>query len=126
MFYGAGAVIWLGLTAYCVFDLSATDESLVRNLPKLMWVWVILFMPIIGSVAWLALGRPVNASFTPGSTQPRPRSTYQRPPSLPPAGPGPEDSPEFMTDLEERRLAAWERDLRRREDELRRKQQDES
>lgn len=73
-----------------------------------------IFIPTIGSVAWLALGRPLSASWRPGDTRrrPPPRRTL-----------GPEDLPDFPAtrpdDDRDRRLRQWEEELRRRERDLR-------
>jgi hypothetical protein len=125
LFYGGGivALALLLLWVYCIFDVISTDEALTRNMPKMMWLIIVIFLPTVGSVAWLALGRPQNAGLTPGDTryyQPPPRRLPQAPPK------GPEDSPEFMTGLDgrARELKKWEEDLKRREDELRRREED--
>ena len=101
----AVVALWL----YCIFDVIASDEALVRNLPRTLWLILVIFLPTIGSVAWLALGRPLYASWRPGDTRRRP------PPRR--AVLGPEDTPDFPSRAEdrERRLRAWEEDLRRRE-----------
>lgn len=115
-FFGVGlaGLITLAIWLYAVFDVIKTDESLVRNMPKHLWLIVIIFIPFIGSLAWLMLGRPEKAGFQPGDTQ------YRRP--IRPQGP--EDSPTFMSDLDERskRLRRWEDELKQREDELKRKE----
>ncbi|MDQ3956300.1 MAG: PLD nuclease N-terminal domain-containing protein [Actinomycetota bacterium] len=116
MAYGIGALVTLALWVYCIFDIIATEEALMRNMPKIFWLIIVIFLPIIGSLAWLLLGRPPSAGFAPGDTNPRP------PPR--PRGPiGPEDSPDFLRNLDNRskKLRDWEADLRRRERELREK-----
>ena len=129
MIYGGGllAFITLVLWVYCILDVIATEESLVRNMPKVLWLVIVIFLPTIGSVAWLALGRPANASLRPGDSSPRraPRLGDSTPRAL--RRPlGPEDSPEFMGSLGEResKLRDWEEDLKRREEELRRRRDD--
>lgn len=123
MFYGGGivALALLLFWIYCIFDVISTDESLTRNMPKFVWLVVVILLPTVGSVAWLALGRPQKAGPAPGATR------YQQPPRrLPKAPPkGPEDSPEFMSGLDghARELKKWEEDLKRREDELRRREE---
>ncbi len=124
-------VLLLGLWIYCIFDVIATDEALTRNLPKGFWLLIVFFLPDIGSLAWLLLGRPLYAGWRPGDTTRRtpPRRVVgpeDRPdfpagpmrPLLPPSSPAPLDS-------HEDRLASWERDLRRREEELRRREEGE-
>jgi phospholipase D-like protein len=118
---GVFAFAVLALWVYCIVDVISSDETLVRNLPKLLWLLLVIFLPTVGSIAWLILGRPQNASFVPGDQRPR-------------TGPGagrrfvpPDDSPEFLSALDERsrELRKWEEDLKRREDELRKRQEDE-
>jgi len=73
------------LWVYALLDAIATDESLVRNLPKLLWIVLILFVPLVGPIAWLMLGRPLYAGWRPGDTTSRPTRRYR----------GPEDDPDF-------------------------------
>ena len=117
--FGPGllGLVVMALWIYCILDVIATENSLVRNLPKGMWLLLVIFLPMIGSVAWLALGRPMYAGWRPGDTTVRPTR-----PVL-----GPEDRPDFPRRAsldpppdDAARLEAWEADLRRREEELRR------
>ncbi len=106
-----GFLLWV----YCIFDVIAADQSLVRTLPKMTWLIIVVLTNAVGAVAWLALGRPENLSFRPGSTDYRaPRRPV-----------GPEDRPDFLTrtDDRSRQLRAWEEDLERRESELRRREE---
>ncbi|NNE72089.1 MAG: PLDc_N domain-containing protein [Acidimicrobiales bacterium] len=65
-----GVILFL-LWVWCVLDVIATDQAQMRNLPKMAWLLVVLIVPGVGSVAWLALGRPINAGWTPGATYTR-------------------------------------------------------
>lgn len=117
--FGGGIVglAILLLIIYSVFDAIRSDEALIRNLPKVFWVLLIIFTGPIGAVAWLVLGRPERAPRTPGTTD------FQAPRK--PVGP--EDSPSFMSALEEKkRLEKWEEELRLREEKLRRQEEGES
>ena len=58
MLYGGFFVIELCLLVYCALSVIATPEHEVRNLPKLTWLLLVLFFPIVGSIAWLVAGRP--------------------------------------------------------------------
>ncbi|HZQ85040.1 MAG TPA: PLD nuclease N-terminal domain-containing protein [Acidimicrobiales bacterium] len=124
LFDGAFGLAMLGLWVYCIFDVITTDDSLVRNLPKLLWVAIVLLIPDIGSIAWLVAGRPQKASFRiAGAPYGPARETIRRP----------DDGPRFddldgMNDIvrerEERsRLRMWEEQLRRREEELRKREE---
>ena len=122
--FGLVPIIMLALWIYCILDVIATDEALARNLSKGMWLLIVIFLPDIGSLAWLLLGRPLYAGWRPGDTTRRPTKRVI----------GPEDRDDFPTrsapppprpvDSRERELRAWEEQLRRREEELRRREQD--
>ena len=116
--FGIVPLLLFALWLYCIFDAIAADPVLVRNLPKGVWIILVIFLPDIGSLAWLALGRPLYASWRPGDATPR------RPPPRRPIGV--EDTPAFPArppkpEEHEERLRAWEEDLRRREREIRKK-----
>ena len=55
---GLLSLVVLGLWIFCLIDVITTDESLCRNLSKTMWVLLVLFLPAVGSLAWLIAGRP--------------------------------------------------------------------
>jgi hypothetical protein len=59
--YAVVSVLMFGFVLYCVLDLVLTDESRVRNLPKLVWLLLIVIVPLIGGIAWLVGGRPEGA-----------------------------------------------------------------
>ena len=67
-----GALVALALWVYCVLDVIATEEMLIRNLPKTVWLLIVIFVPTIGALAWLMLGRPPYAGLRPGDTSIRP------------------------------------------------------
>jgi hypothetical protein len=66
-------VVWI----YAVFDVIGTDEILMRNLPKMAWMFIVTFIPTVGAVAWFALGRPIGAGFSPGLARPSPNRSWQ-------------------------------------------------
>jgi hypothetical protein len=116
-FAGGGLIgfLLIALWLYCIFDVIATDEILVRSLPKMAWLFIVIILPDIGSIAWLALGRPQYAGWRPGDTEGRQTRRVV----------GPEDRPDFSRrsgsePADATRLEAWEADLQRREQELRR------
>ena len=113
---GLIGILAVALWAYCIFDVISTEEALMRNMPKVMWLIVVILLPTVGAVAWLLLGRPIGAGLRPGDTTPH--RPARRPAPRPMA---PDDDPTFLARLDEetRRLRAWEDDLKRREDELR-------
>ncbi len=81
-------VLW----AYAIVDVLATEPRRVRRLPKLVWGVVVLAVFGVGAIAWLALGRPRNASWRPGGVRDRvPRRFI-----------GPEDQPDWEPPLRPR------------------------
>ena len=48
-----GFVIWV----YTLVDCIRTDESRVRGLPKIAWVFIIILLPLVGSVLWFLIGK---------------------------------------------------------------------
>ncbi|MEU4807344.1 PLD nuclease N-terminal domain-containing protein [Actinosynnema sp. NPDC023587] len=73
MFYFGGffGVLMLGLWLFCLVDVITTAVGGHRNLPKTAWLLIVLFFPLVGSIAWLVAGRPVRASGRAGA--------YERP-----------------------------------------------
>lgn len=116
MIFGDGilGIALLVLWVFCVLDVIATEDALVRHLPKMVWVILVIILPDIGSIAWLLLGRPEGAGFRIGSRVGVHRPTRRVV--------GPEDSPDFIASLERTRLAGWEKELKAREEELRRRE----
>jgi len=118
-FVGGGLIgfVLIAVWIYCIFDVISTDEILVRSLPKMAWLIIVVILPSIGSIAWLALGRPVFAGWRPGGTSERPTRRVV----------GPEDRPDYSSRSrppDNDQLEAWEADLLRREQELRSRKPD--
>lgn len=55
---GAFGLFLLGLEIFCLIDVISADEGRIRYLPKIPWLLIVLFFPLVGSVAWLVVGRP--------------------------------------------------------------------
>lgn len=117
-------VIQIVLAVLALISCLSAEEGEIRGLPRLVWVLIILFFPLVGSIAWFLAGRPVDPARRSGTWRPgggfpereRPRQV------------APDDDPEFLRSLraEQTRkdselFERWEEDLRRREDELRRR-----
>jgi len=52
------AIITLALMIFSIIDCSRTAENNIRSLPKWAWLVIIVFVPAIGSLAWIIAGRP--------------------------------------------------------------------
>ena len=53
-----------------------SPEPEIRALPKIVWLLIVLFVPTIGSIAWLIAGRPVGNHRPASNTR---YSEYDRP-----------------------------------------------
>ncbi|MBX5484970.1 MAG: PLDc_N domain-containing protein [Myxococcaceae bacterium] len=125
--YGLMFLVDMALIVIALIDCLSTDEYAVRNLPKAVWVLLILLFSPVGPIVWFVAGRPEKARggaagiWRAGSGFPE----YERPRPRPI---GPDDDPDFLRKLsraeDEEMLRKWEADLRRREEELRRREKE--
>lgn len=110
LFDGGLALIAIAFWLFCLIDVITTPEQQCRNLPKLAWVLIVLFLAEIGGIVWLVAGRSWE-SRPPADRAPRPsqRRTGR--------ANNPDDDEEFLAGLraraEEQRRRA--RDAQRRE-----------
>ncbi|MFE2377811.1 PLDc N-terminal domain-containing protein [Streptomyces sp. NPDC059398] len=114
----------LAVWIYAFIDCLNTPEEEVRGLPKVIWVLIILLFGevLVGPVAWIVAGRnrrgPAGAGPAGGGRRRDGRAGWT----------APDDNPEFLDSLraehrtDESLLKDWEADLRRRENELRRRE----
>ena len=85
-----------GIAATALFTIFVTvfaasaDKNSVRVLPKMAWVALCLFVPIVGGLLYLILGRPISDETSRPSPS-RGRRTV-----------APDDDPQFLRDLERR------------------------
>jgi hypothetical protein len=64
-------VLMFALWVFCLVDVIGSRDYQVRNLSKTTWLLVVLFFPLVGSIAWLAAGRPDSSAPA--------RSRWERP-----------------------------------------------
>jgi hypothetical protein len=72
-----GFVVWV----FTLVDCLRTDASRVRGLPKIAWVFVVIPLPLVGSVLWFFIGKDRR-----NRTAPRPATKQQ----------APDDDPAFL------------------------------
>ena len=115
MLYGGGAVVVveLALVVYCVLNIITTPEHQIRNLPKLLWLLLVLLFPLIGGISWLIAGRPQGATRSlPYKGNAGVPAEYDRPGRA--AAYAPDDDAAFLASLkaradEQRRVAEQQR-----------------
>lgn len=44
-----------------IVDIACTDDREVRGLPRVLWIFIVLLLPLAGSIAWFIAGRPAAA-----------------------------------------------------------------
>jgi hypothetical protein len=124
IFMGEGLfLVELVLLVYCVLNIATTPEHEVRNLPRMVWLLLVVVLPLAGGIAWLAAGRPL------GPPQPRPRaravpSAYDRPGRATAASP--DDDVAFLEGLRARADAQREAAARERRAALEREEAERS
>lgn len=85
-------VLLAALTLFALFDALLTPAHRVRALPRWGWALVVLLLPLLGPVLWLALGRlparraEVARPSSPDDDEDFLRSLRRRPDG--PGGPG--------------------------------------
>ncbi|MFB8029078.1 MULTISPECIES: PLD nuclease N-terminal domain-containing protein [unclassified Streptomyces] len=121
----------LALTIFAFIDCLNTPEDEAKHLPKVAWVFIILLFWVVGPIVWLAAGK-VRAVPAGGRTP----SEWHRGNRT--AWVAPDDNPDFLKSLkdegkkgegeqdgstrDEALLKDWEADLRRREEEIKRRE----
>lgn len=118
---GLVAILLFGFWIWAILDVIATEAEICRNLPKGVWLILVLILPDIGSLAWVLLGRPEKGSWRPGSTdfaKPRRPIAYEDHPRY---SSTPEITDRHSQELD-RRLDAWETEQRMKKAELDRRE----
>lgn len=79
--------VWLLFTVFVTVFAASAKKNEVRNLPKWAWILVCLFVPVIGGLLYLVLGRPTG----------RPRQRFGKTKII-----APDDDPTFLRDLSDK------------------------
>ncbi|UQX87301.1 PLDc N-terminal domain-containing protein [Jatrophihabitans telluris] len=125
---GAGLILLL-LWLFCLIDVITTDADRCRNLPKVVWVLIVVLLFDIGCIAWLVAGHPWDSRKTSGlaykGNKGRDLSSrypeYERPGRF--AATNPDDDDAFLAEVKARAERQREAYRAQRSEELRREQQ---
>jgi hypothetical protein len=127
--YSLFMLLDLALMVVALIDCLSAEEFAVRALPRVVWVLVILLFSPVGAIGWFVAGRPARAVRMSNGEMWRPGSGFpeaERPGRGRPTAP--DDDPEFLSRVarsrneDEAMMNAWQADLRRREEELRKRE----
>jgi hypothetical protein len=98
------AVAVLAIYVYGLVDVIRTDATLTRGFSKPTWIIIVVFLPLIGAALWFLIGRPRYDAPV--------QQTYSHPTA-------PDDDPDFLRNLEQRRRNQAEADrLRKLKDDM--------
>ena len=106
------SLLLLAAMVFAIVDIVLRDNAEIKHLPKVAWLFLVILVPLLGTVLWFTLGRDVPQRLS------RPRPTCVSRPagvSRPAAPPAPSRGRDVRTT--EQRLADLEREIE--EDRLR-------
>ncbi len=96
----AGVLFAIALYIYFIIDVLRTPRGETRSLPKYVWLLLVVLIPLLGGLFWLALGRVWPS---PGSRFGRNRAPM-----------APDDDPKFLKQLSD---DVWVQKMQKRRDE---------
>lgn len=99
-FDGGVALIFFAVWVFCIIDVITTPEDAVRNLPKLVWLFIVILLADVGSIAWLVAGR--NWNTQPADLRYKGNRGRQDSRRLRMNGTNPDDDEEFLRGLRAR------------------------
>jgi hypothetical protein len=92
-----GVLVLVALYIYFIIDVLRTPSGETRSLPKFVWLLLVVLVPVVGGLLWLALGRVWPA---PGTRFGRRRGPL-----------APDDDPTFLKQIGD---DAWVKRMQRR------------
>lgn len=84
----------IGLIVYCVIDVIRSTDDERLGVHPIFWVALVLVVPLIGALVWLAVRWSRRTAGGPGSSSRNHRAT------------GPDDDPDFLSRLDDDRRRA--------------------
>lgn len=96
--YAVSLLVLAGMI-FALVDIIIRDQSQVKHLPKVAWVFLVILLPFLGTVLWFAIGREYAQQRT------------QRPPAFAPWASEPPAPPVRETRSTEQQLADLEREI---------------
>lgn len=99
---GLGTLLLLGLWIFCIIDVITTGDAEVRNLPKAVWLLIVILLFDLGSLAWLIAGRNWNKAGAASAPRGEGRNhpSFDRPGRF--VATNPDDDEDFLRGLRQR------------------------
>jgi hypothetical protein len=101
MIVGEGflGLVVLAVWMFCIIDVITTDDSAVRNLPKAVWLLIVIVLFDLGALAWLIAGRNWNRAAAAAARAGRQSAARSVGATVPT---NPDDDEEFLRSLQRR------------------------
>jgi Phospholipase_D-nuclease N-terminal len=99
-FDGGLALVAFAVWLFCIIDVITTPDGEARNLPKLVWLLLVIILVDVGSIAWLIAGRPWASR--PADLPYKGNRGRAEPPRRRMNGTNPDDDEEFLARLRDR------------------------
>jgi len=58
-------LLLIACTIYTIIYVVQSDSEQIRGLPKSLWLVIVIFLPLVGMVAWWIFGRPTDDHLPP-------------------------------------------------------------
>ncbi|KQV05170.1 PLD nuclease N-terminal domain-containing protein [Leifsonia sp. Root112D2] len=59
--YALLSVVFLLVIVGALIDIITRQDGQIRYLPKVVWILLVVFLPLIGSILWFTIGREYSA-----------------------------------------------------------------
>lgn len=91
------ALALIGLAIYCLFDILRSNRDERVGVHPLLWIVLVLFVPLLGSLVWLGVRWSRRTAYAEISDAPPAKRTERL------RSPAPDDDPDFLRRLDEER-----------------------
>lgn len=79
------SVAFFALFLFAIIDVIMSDQSRIKHLGKVTWLFIVILLPLIGSILWFVIGKEYDRSPVevisfgdPRRVEPAPRSTNEQ------------------------------------------------
>jgi hypothetical protein len=59
-----------------LLDVILRREDQIKHLPKIVWVFIVIFLPLVGAILWFAIGREYESTPRPRRARPANNGTH--------------------------------------------------
>ena len=92
----------VGAVVYAVVDIANSEDDERLGMPPFLWIVLVILVPVLGTIVWLAVSRTQRARRGTGTATPTSYRMMSHSPQPQPLAP--DDDPEFLWLLEQARI----------------------